>query len=140
MGGERTTKMSIDPRHPYAGKLVFTAFSGLTSMQSIRVFRLMKQRNKSATGSSHLPIDPAIDIGREHLFVVRNSPVRKRRSCLSHYGYFLRLKLPKCKAHNKGICGYYPKNFRRRRVRFHLRKFHKEFEKNYIEKKRTSAF
>ena len=25
---ERTTKMSIDPRHPYAGKLVFTAFSG----------------------------------------------------------------------------------------------------------------
>ena len=25
---ERCTKMNIDPRHPYAGKLVFTAFSG----------------------------------------------------------------------------------------------------------------
>ena len=25
---ERCTKMHIDPRHPYAGKLVFTAFSG----------------------------------------------------------------------------------------------------------------
>ena len=25
---ERCTKMTVDPRHPYAGKLVFTAFSG----------------------------------------------------------------------------------------------------------------
>lgn len=33
---EKCTKMDIPPRHPYVGQLVFTAFSEVTKMQSIK--------------------------------------------------------------------------------------------------------
>lgn len=42
---ERCTKMDIDPRHPYAGKLVFTAFSGSHQDAINKGLHAMEQRN-----------------------------------------------------------------------------------------------
>jgi 2-isopropylmalate synthase len=67
---ERCTKMSVDPRHPYAGKLVFTAFSG-SHQDAINKGELaMKERNSAIWQVPYLPIDPS-DIGREYEPVVR---------------------------------------------------------------------
>jgi len=41
---ERCTKMSIPPRHPYAGKLVFTAFSGSHQDAINKGLRAMRER------------------------------------------------------------------------------------------------
>ena len=63
---ERCTKMAVDPRHPYAGKLVFTAFSG--SHQDA-ISKGMAWQKEGKTGKRwdipYLPIDPA-DVGREY--------------------------------------------------------------------------
>ena len=63
---ERCTKMTVDPRHPYAGKLVFTAFSG--SHQDA-ISKGMAWQKEGKTGKRwdipYLPIDPA-DVGREY--------------------------------------------------------------------------
>ena len=62
---ERLTRMSIDQRAPYAGDLVFTAFSG--SHQDA-IAKGMKWREKKKTTHwevPYLPIDP-MDIGRQY--------------------------------------------------------------------------
>jgi 2-isopropylmalate synthase len=60
--------MVVPPRHPYAGDLVFTAFSG-SHQDAIR-----KGLKAHATGGRwevpYLPIDPA-DVGREYTGVIR---------------------------------------------------------------------
>ena len=67
---ERCTKMSIPPRHPYAGKLVFTAFSGSHQDAINKGLRAMRERKGTIWEVPYLPIDPA-DIGREYEPVVR---------------------------------------------------------------------
>ena len=62
---ERCTKMDIDPRHPYAGKLVFTAFSGSHQDAINKGLHAMEQRNSEYWEVPYLPIDPA-DLGREY--------------------------------------------------------------------------
>jgi len=67
---ERCTGMSVPPRHPYAGELVFTAFSG-SHQDAIK-----KGLNEWAKGGRthwdvpYLAIDPA-DLGREYREVIR---------------------------------------------------------------------
>ena len=67
---ERCTGMSVPPRHPYAGELVFTAFSG-SHQDAIK-----KGLNEWARGGRdhwdvpYLAIDPA-DLGREYREVIR---------------------------------------------------------------------
>jgi 2-isopropylmalate synthase len=82
---ERCCKMDIDMRHPYAGKLVFTAFSGSHQDAINKGVHALNERNT---------IDPA-DIGREYEPVVRiNSQSGKGGVAFvmeSMYGY----KLPK---------------------------------------------
>jgi 2-isopropylmalate synthase len=68
---ERCTGMEVPPRHPYAGELVFTAFSG--SHQDAIKKGLAEWADRS--GSQHwdvpyLTIDPT-DIGREYREVIR---------------------------------------------------------------------
>ena len=67
---ERCTKMTIDPRHPYAGKLVFTAFSGSHQDAINKGVQAMKERKSEIWQVPYLPIDPA-DIGREYEPIVR---------------------------------------------------------------------
>lgn len=67
---ERCNKMEIDPRHPYAGKLVFTAFSGSHQDAINKGIQAMHERNQSWWEVPYLPIDPA-DVGREYEPIVR---------------------------------------------------------------------
>lgn len=67
---ERCCKMSVGMRHPYAGKLVFTAFSGSHQDAINKGERAMKERQSEIWQVPYLPIDPA-DIGRKYEPVVR---------------------------------------------------------------------
>ena len=67
---ERCTKMQIDPRHPYAGKLVFTAFSGSHQDAINKGMHALMERQSKVWQVPYLPIDPP-DIGREYEPVVR---------------------------------------------------------------------
>lgn len=67
---ERTTKMKVPPRQPYAGELVFTAFSG-SHQDAINKGKIYMEETKSDYWEvPYLPIDPA-DVGREYEPVIR---------------------------------------------------------------------
>jgi 2-isopropylmalate synthase len=65
---EFCTEIETHPRHPYAGELVYTAFSG-SHQDAIRK-SLAKQRSDEPWQVAYLPIDPA-DLGRRYEEVVR---------------------------------------------------------------------
>ncbi|WP_287434005.1 2-isopropylmalate synthase, partial [Spongiibacter sp.] len=65
---EHCTTIPLHPRHPYAGELVFTAFSG--SHQDAIKKCLSKQRDDEHWQVAYLPIDPA-DLGRNYEAVIR---------------------------------------------------------------------
>ena len=67
---ERCCKMTVGMRHPYAGKLVFTAFSGSHQDAINKGEQAMKERHSEIWQVPYLPIDPA-DIGRKYEPVVR---------------------------------------------------------------------
>ncbi len=91
---ERCTKMKIDPRHPYAGKLVFTAFSGSHQDAISKGVKAMMERHPDTWEVPYLPIDPA-DIGREYEPIVRiNSQSGKGGVAFIMDSYF-GFKLPK---------------------------------------------
>ena len=91
---ERCCKLPIHPRHPYAGKLVFTAFSGSHQDAINKGVKAMKERNSEIWQVPYLPIDPA-DIGREYEPIVRiNSQSGKGGVAFIMDTYF-GFKLPK---------------------------------------------
>ena len=91
---ERLTKMKVDPRHPYAGKLVFTAFSGSHQDAINKGEQAMRERDSKIWQVPYLPIDPA-DIGRKYEPVVRiNSQSGKGGVAFVMDNYF-GFKLPK---------------------------------------------
>lgn len=91
---ERCCKLPIHPRHPYAGKLVFTAFSGSHQDAINKGMQAMKERNSEIWQVPYLPIDPA-DIGREYEPIVRiNSQSGKGGVAFIMDTYF-GFKLPK---------------------------------------------
>lgn len=65
---QEVTKIPLHPRHPYAGDLVYTAFSG--SHQDAIKKCLSKRAATDPWGVAYLPIDPK-DIGRSYEAVVR---------------------------------------------------------------------
>lgn len=67
---ERTTKMKVSPRHPYAGELVFTAFSGSHQDAINKGTQHMKESKTNKWEVPYLPIDPA-DVGREYEPIIR---------------------------------------------------------------------
>lgn len=67
---ERCTKMEIHPRHPYVGKLVFTAFSGSHQDAINKGMQALKERGGDIWEVPYLPIDPS-DIGRQYEPIVR---------------------------------------------------------------------
>jgi len=65
---ERTTRMEVHPRHPYAGDLVFTAFSG--SHQDAIKKSWDRQEANAPWDVLYIPVDPA-DIGRSYKAIIR---------------------------------------------------------------------
>ncbi|MDE7360156.1 MAG: 2-isopropylmalate synthase [Lachnospiraceae bacterium] len=91
---ERCCKIPVHPRHPYAGKLVFTAFSGSHQDAINKGVKAMKERGGEYWEVPYLPIDPA-DIGREYEPIVRiNSQSGKGGVAFVMDTYF-GFKLPK---------------------------------------------
>ena len=91
---ERCCKMQVGMRHPYAGKLVFTAFSGSHQDAINKGEQALAERGGEYWEVPYLPIDPA-DVGRQYEPVVRiNSQSGKGGVAFvmnTVYGY----KLPK---------------------------------------------
>ncbi len=91
---ERCCKIPIHPRHPYAGKLVFTAFSGSHQDAINKGVKALKERGSEIWQVPYLPIDPS-DIGREYEPIVRiNSQSGKGGVAFVMDTYF-GFKLPK---------------------------------------------
>lgn len=91
---ERCCKIPVHIRHPYAGKLVFTAFSGSHQDAINKGVTAMKERGDGIWAVPYLPIDP-MDIGREYEPVVRiNSQSGKGGVAFVMDTYF-GFKLPK---------------------------------------------
>ena len=91
---ERCCKLPVHPRHPYAGKLVFTAFSGSHQDAINKGVKALKERDSDIWEVPYLPIDPA-DIGREYEPIVRiNSQSGKGGVAFIMDTYF-GFKLPK---------------------------------------------
>ena len=67
---EYCNQLPVHPRHPYAGDLVFTAFSGSHQDAIKKGFQAIKQSNDPKWEVPYLPIDPA-DLGRNYEAVVR---------------------------------------------------------------------
>lgn len=65
---KKCTKLPINPRHPWIGKLVYTAFSG-SHQDAIRK-SIKKQKQNEMWQVAYLPIDPK-DIGRNYKSVIR---------------------------------------------------------------------
>ena len=91
---ERCTKMDIHPRHPYAGKLVFTAFSGSHQDAINKGMQALKERKGEYWEVPYLPIDPA-DIGRQYEPVVRINSQSGKGGVAFVMDTFYGFKLPK---------------------------------------------
>jgi len=72
---ERCTQLAVHPRHPYAGELVFAAFSG-SHQDAINKCLTIDEKTRAEEGDNsqwkvaYLPIDPR-DVGRSYQEVIR---------------------------------------------------------------------
>ncbi len=66
---EKSTRMEVHPRHPYAGALVYTAFSG-SHQDAIRKGMERMKEHPDHWEVPYLPIDPK-DVGRTYAPIVR---------------------------------------------------------------------
>ncbi len=64
------TRMPIHPRHPYAGDLVYTAFSGSHQDAISKGMKAYAKKKDKAWDVPYLPIDPA-DVGRTYEAIIR---------------------------------------------------------------------
>jgi len=62
---ETVNKLPVHPRHPYAGQLVYTAFSGSHQDAIKKGFAALEKRNDDVWEVPYLPIDPK-DVGRSY--------------------------------------------------------------------------
>jgi len=67
---EECTQIGVHPRHPYAGQLVFTAFSGSHQDAIKKGLAALRQSGGNLWEVPYLPIDPA-DLGRSYEAVIR---------------------------------------------------------------------
>mgnify|MGYP001362367005 FL=1 len=66
----RCNQLPVHPRHPYAGELVFTAFSGSHQDAIKKGFAIRDQQQETEWQMPYLPLDPA-DIGCSYEAVIR---------------------------------------------------------------------
>ena len=88
---ERCTKMEIPPRHPYAGKLVF---SGSHQDAINKGMQALHERNGEYWEVPYLPIDPS-DIGRQYEPIVRINSQSGKGGVAFVMDTFYGFKLPK---------------------------------------------
>ena len=62
---ERTTRMRVSERQPYAGRLVFASFSGSHQDAIAKALKYREGKELDAWNVPYLPIDP-IDVGRKY--------------------------------------------------------------------------
>ncbi len=133
---ERCCKIPIHPRHPYAGKLVFTAFSGSHQDAINKGIQAMKERDQEHWAVPYLPIDPA-DIGREYEPIVRiNSQSGKGGVAFVMDSYF-GFKLP------KGMHKEFAKVIQRiseKQGEVSPEQIMEQFRENYLDKKEPIHF
>lgn len=94
---ERSTGLWVHPRHPYAGKLVYTAFSG-SHQDAIKKGMARCKEHPEYWEVPYLPLDPA-DVGRSYDPIIRiNSQSGKGGVSYilqEHYGILLPKELQK---------------------------------------------
>ena len=133
---ERCTKMDIDPRHPYAGKLVFTAFSGSHQDAINKGLHAMEQRNSEYWEVPYLPIDPA-DLGREYEPIVRINSQSGKGGVAFVMDTFYGFKLPK--GMHKEFADVIQK-ISEQQGEVAPEQIMEEFRKNYLDKKEPIHF
>jgi 2-isopropylmalate synthase len=67
---EHCTRLPVHPRHPYAGELVYTAFSGSHQDAIKKGLEALKEATSDHWEVPYLPIDPK-DLGRSYEAVIR---------------------------------------------------------------------
>ena len=67
---EHCNQLPVHPRHPYAGELVYTAFSGSHQDAIKKGMAAMRRSNSGLWEVPYLPIDPR-DLGRSYEAIVR---------------------------------------------------------------------
>jgi 2-isopropylmalate synthase len=67
---EEANRLPVHPRHPYAGELVYTSFSGSHQDAIKKGFAAMAESNSEVWEIPYLPIDPH-DVGRSYEAVIR---------------------------------------------------------------------
>ncbi len=91
---EHCCKMKVHERHPYAGKLVFTAFSGSHQDAINKGMRAMEERQNPYWEVPYLPIDPT-DVGREYEPIVRINSQSGKGGVAYVMEYYFGFKMPK---------------------------------------------
>lgn len=133
---ERLCKIPVHVRHPYGGKLVFTAFSGSHQDAINKGVRAMHEKSKDIWEVPYLPIDPA-DIGRKYEPIVRiNSQSGKGGVAFimeTSYGF----KLPK--GMHKEFADII-QGISEKQGEVAPEQIMKEFKKNYLEQKEPLHF
>ncbi len=133
---EHCNKIPVHIRHPYAGKLVFTAFSGSHQDAINKGVKAMKERNQDWWEVPYLPIDPA-DVGRKYEPIVRiNSQSGKGGIAFvmdSCYGF----KLPK--GMHKEFANVI-QEISEEQGEVPPEQIMKEFKRNYLDKKEPYHF
>ncbi|WP_456387617.1 2-isopropylmalate synthase [Desulfolithobacter sp.] len=67
---QRCTKLPVHPRHPYAGELVYTAFSGSHQDAINKGMAAFEKDSSGIWAVPYLPIDPQ-DVGRTYESIIR---------------------------------------------------------------------
>ena len=133
---ERCTKMHIDPRHPYAGKLVFTAFSGSHQDAINKGMHALLERQSKVWQVPYLPIDPS-DIGREYEPIVRINSQSGKGGVAFVMDTFFGFKLPR--GMHKEFADMIQK-IAERRGEVAPEQIMEEFQKNYLDRKEPYHF
>lgn len=133
---ERCTKMEIPPRHPYAGKLVFTAFSGSHQDAINKGMQALRERNGGYWEVPYLPIDPS-DIGRRYEPVVRINSQSGKGGVAFVMDTFYGFKLPK--GMHKEFADVIQK-ISEQQGEVDPEQIMEEFKKNYLERKEPLHF
>lgn len=133
---ERCTKMQIPPRHPYAGKLVFTAFSGSHQDAINKGMQALHERNSQYWEVPYLPIDPS-DIGRQYEPIVRINSQSGKGGVAFVMDTFYGFKLPK--GMHKEFADVIQK-ISEQQGEVAPEQIMEEFKKNYLERKEPMHF
>jgi 2-isopropylmalate synthase len=90
---ERNTGLAVHPRHPYAGELVYTAFSGSHQDAINKALKRMKTQS-GIWAVPYLPIDP-MDVGRSYDPIIRFNSQSGKGGAAFILEHHFHMQLPK---------------------------------------------